>query len=115
MKLFFLRNVPVAILMALVIRTGVWFFPNYSNSLSIIEDPFKSPDLNPEQQYIFGSWLIHAIAHWVGVNSAVGFFVLNFVFVVLFFLLLGQQLKESSRMQFAPWCSAFSASSPPVP
>jgi hypothetical protein len=79
--------------MALVIRTGVWFFPNYSNSLSIIEDPFKSPDLNPEQQYIFGSWLIHAIAHWVGVNSAVGFFVLNFVFVVLFFLIAWSAIK----------------------
>lgn len=93
-KVFALRNISVAVLIALVIRTGVWFFPNYSNSLSIIEDPFKSPDLNPEQQYIFGSWLIHAIAHWVGVNSAVGFFLLNLVFVSLFFLIAWAAIKE---------------------
>lgn len=90
-----LRYFPFFVISALIIRTGIWFFPNYSSSLSIIQDPFRSPVLPAEQQYIFGSWLIHVIAHFLLVKSAGQFFLLNFVFVVLFFVIAWFAIRKS--------------------
>ena len=58
--------------------------PNYNSSLEIIRNPFVSPDLPEQAQYVYGSWLIHFVAHLLGVDTAVKFFTLNFLFTASF-------------------------------
>ena len=87
----------------LVVRTGVWFMPNYSQSLSIINNPFESPPLPPEQQYIYGSWLIHFIGFLVGASSPWKFFLLNGFFTFCFLMVLFWIARRSAPHQMAPF------------
>ena len=82
---------------ALILRTGIWFMPNYNSSLAIIQNPFVSPPLPEQAQYIFGSWLIHFFAHLIGVDSAVKFFLVNLMFTVLFIALLHDLSRQKFR------------------
>jgi len=87
----------------LVVRTGVWFMPNYSQSLSIIGNPFQAPAVPLEYQYIYGSWLIHFIGFVVGASTPWKFFLLNAFFTSCFLMILFLIARVSAPKHLVPF------------
>lgn len=74
--------------------------PNMSSSLEIIKNPFISPSLPEDGQYIFSSWLYHFLAYALGANTQIKLFALGFIFASLFFFISLNEIRQQVGDKF---------------
>jgi hypothetical protein len=72
------------VLMATLVKTGIWAIPNLGASLLLAQDPFRQPFDSPDAQYLFWNWLGPFVAHVLHATSLVRFFVLHLAFTCTF-------------------------------
>lgn len=75
-------------------HNGIWFMPKAEESAAIAQNPFISPPIEPEAQYIFSSWLIHFVAFMAQAKTPGLFIGMNLLWTVVFCSLMGYYLKS---------------------
>jgi len=71
-----------------LIKTGVWAIPNLSMSLELAQNPFTNPLPNPDDHYIFWSWLGNYFAWVIGARTLLSFFLFHLVCNIAFSAIL---------------------------
>src|SRR5271167_1042651 len=89
----------IAFLMAVTIfKTGIWYTPNIADSAMIARSPFVNPLSDPDNHYLFWSWLAPFLAWLVHANGKASFFCLELLFslafTALFVLVAFRRLEE---------------------
>lgn len=72
------------LLLATLVKTGLWFMPNLDSTALIAANPFVNPFSNPDAHYLLTSWLGLYVAWLVGATSEARLFCYFLVFSVLF-------------------------------
>ncbi|HEX7988076.1 MAG TPA: hypothetical protein VF616_31510, partial [Duganella sp.] len=57
------------LLLATLVKTGLWFMPNLDSTALIAANPFVNPFSNPDAHYLLTSWLGLYVAWLVGATS----------------------------------------------
>lgn len=88
------------LLLATLVKTGVWFMPNLDSTALIAADPFVNPFTNPDAHYLLTSWLGLFVAWLLGATTEpllFGYFlVFSMLFSALFMRLLLARLPDAA-------------------
>lgn len=95
-----IKMLQVSLFLATLIHSGVWFMPNLSSSLTVAANPFATPELAEDGQYIFSSWLYHFLAYSLGADSPITLFIFGFLAAALFFFLTLDYIYRKVGLQF---------------
>jgi hypothetical protein len=90
----------MALLLATLLKTGVWFMPNLDSTALIASNPFVNPFTNPDAHYLLTSWLGLYGAWLVGATSErllfCYFLLFSMLFSALFMRLLLTRLPDAA-------------------
>jgi hypothetical protein len=69
-----------ALLLIMLVKTGVWCIPNLDKSRLIAQDPFLNPFSDPYLQTLYWNWLGPFLAYLLGAKGRWSFFALHLLF-----------------------------------
>lgn len=94
------RHLILALCLIAFVKTGIWHIPNLGYFAAMAENPFVNPFADPDQHYLFWTWLGSFIAWAIGASSGGAFLALHLAFAVafsaLFVALLFRTLPEDA-------------------
>lgn len=88
------------LLLATLVKTGIWFMPNLDSTAMIASNPFVNPFTNPDAHYLLTSWLGLYVAWLLGATSErllfCYFLLFSMLFSALFMRLLLTRLPDAA-------------------
>jgi hypothetical protein len=78
------RPLVLAVCLVALVKTGIWHIPDLGYFASIAQNPFANPFSDPEQHYLFWTWLGSFIAWTIGATGGGAFLLLHLLFAVAF-------------------------------
>jgi len=78
------RQLILAVCLIALVKTGIWHIPNLGYFGAVAQDPFSNPFADPEQHYLFWTWLGSFIAWAIGATGGAAFLLLHLFFALAF-------------------------------
>jgi hypothetical protein len=78
------RHLVLAVCLIALVKTGVWHIPNLGYFAAIAQNPFANPFADPDQHYLFWTWLGSFIAWAISATGGGTFLALHLLFAVAF-------------------------------
>jgi hypothetical protein len=79
----------------MVVKAGIWYIPNIEASRAIAINPFRSPFVAGQSDYLMTSWLSCAVAHLLQMTSKYAFFLFHLASSLFAFGLLGRYFTKN--------------------